>query len=318
MPFFGAEYNKSGFDTPCCLMAPSDRSMEQIREDFINDVRPRECNKCWANEDLGLESDRQLKNQAYDFYADRDIKFVKKDCAKGLYSQQIVKLYTSNICNSTCVTCNATASSAWAALDGKHIEIKKIPDHTLSGMDLTQIKMLTFVGGEPLYEKLNFEILEQLIHADNTDCFISMVTNGSTKINQRQIDILSKFKNLNFCLSIDGVGSVFEYLRYPLKWNVLLDNIVLYRSLGIQLSVSYTISNLNVLYHKETIEWFNDNHLQFNHNVVYYPEYFHPDVLAGHPLADQCIAELRKQDKLKGIDARNYIPRFIDSIQMLT
>jgi sulfatase maturation enzyme AslB (radical SAM superfamily) len=307
-------------------MTASDRSIEQIRKDFIDNRRPVECNKCWSNEDSGRESDRQIKNQSYDFYADRDLRYVKEDCSKGLYSQQIIKLYTSMLCNSTCSTCSSSHSTAWAALEGKTIELKKIPTQTLNQIDFAQVKMLSFVGGEPLYEKFNFDILEQLVRAGNTNCFVSMVTNGSTRITPSQINTLSKFKNLNFCLSIDGVGPVFEYLRYPLEWDTLLNNIQLYRSLGIQLSVSYTVSNLNVLYHNETVKWFVDNNLQFNHNIVYSPVHFHPNVLprelkqdptlskfftqsVDQTLLDQFVAEVQRQDQLKGISINNYLPK---------
>jgi sulfatase maturation enzyme AslB (radical SAM superfamily) len=326
LPFFGAEYKESGFDSPCCLMTPSNRSIEQIRKDFNDNQRPVECNKCWINEDSGRESDRQIKNRAYDFYADRDLRYVKEDCSKGLYSQQIIKLYTSTLCNSTCATCSSYHSTAWAALEGKSIELKKISTRTLDHINFAHVKMLSFVGGEPLYEKLNFDILDQLVDANNTNCYISMVTNGSTKITPSQCDTLSKFKNLNFCLSIDGVGPVFEYLRYPLEWDMLLNNIQLYKSMGIQLSVSYTISNLNVLYHNETVKWFKDNNLQFNHNIVYTPAHFHPNVLPNKlkqdltlskffthlvdpPLLDQFVAEVQRQDQIKGISINDYLPK---------
>ena len=332
MPFFGAEYRDSGFDTPCCLMEPSDRTITEIQQDMLDNRRPKECSKCWRMEDSGLESDRQIKNQAYDFYTDRDIRYIKEDCSKGLYSQQIVKLYTSNLCNSTCATCNSSLSSAWAALNGTNINLRKIPESVLTQIDFKNLKMLSFVGGEPLYEKLNFEILEQLAEVGNTNCYISMVTNGSTKLNQRQLATLSKFKNLNFCLSIDGIGPVFEYVRYPLKWDDLLDNLKLYRDLGIQLSVSYTISNLNVLYFKETIAWFESQGLQYINNVVYFPAHFHPSVLPdsvkqAHPelanffnqptddfLIKQCIKELKFQNSLKQIKIEDYIPEFYSAI----
>ena len=333
MPFFGAEYRDSGFDTPCCLMESSDRTITEIQQDMLDNRRAKECNKCWVIEDAGLESDRQVKNQAYDFYTDRDIRFVKEDCSKGLYSQQIVKLYTSNLCNSTCATCNSSLSSAWAALNGKNIDLRKIPESVLTQIDFKNLKMLSFVGGEPLYEKLNFEILEKLVVAGNTDCYISMVTNGSTRLNPRQLEVLSKFKNLNFCLSIDGIGRVFEYVRYPLKWDTLLENLKLYRELGIQLSVSYTISNLNVLYLKETVAWFEEQGLQYINNIVYNPAHFHPSVLpesiknkhpelaeffnqpADEQLINRCINDLKFQHCLKQINVDEYVPEFWSAIR---
>ena len=78
---------------------------------------------------------------------------------------------------------------------------------------------------------------------------MSFVTNGSFSLNARQKEILAKFKNLNFCFSIDGVGPVFEYLRWPLKWVDIENNISWCQANNVEFSVSYTLSNINLLYH---------------------------------------------------------------------
>ena len=329
LPFYGAEYTIT-HKTPCCLL-PNNTNIEQLRKDMLSGTKPTACNKCWHLEDQGKTSDRQLKNLAYDFYADRDIRLVKEDCQTGNFSEQIVKLYTSKICNSTCVTCGPNFSSAWATLKKIPIEYSVLPDDLLDKINYTNLKILSFVGGEPLYEKKNFKILEKLIDVGNTNCFISLVTNGSVNISNYQLDILKQFKNLNFCLSIDGVGPVFEYLRYPLKWNTLLDNIELYKQLGIQLSVSYTISNLNILYFKETTDWFKAQGLEYNYNLVSFPKSYSPNslplnikdqidaknLLLPHSTQDDTnfklfLKDIRKQDILKGISIEDYLPKLVD------
>jgi sulfatase maturation enzyme AslB (radical SAM superfamily) len=292
--------------------------------------RPASCQKCWSLEDQGITSDRQLKNSAYDFYADKDIQFVEAESCVGQHTPKIVKLYTSNLCNSTCVTCGPKHSSAWATLENqKTFEI--INTKLIDSFDYSNIVILNFVGGEPLYEKTNFLILEKLISAGNTNCYVSITTNGSAILNQQQKDILAQFKNLNINLSIDGVGPVFEYLRYPLKWDDLLANIDFYRSLNIDLSVSYTISNLNVLYYQETIDWFGAMQLPYNHNIVTYPKHFHPGVLptevksqhselvtffqgGDESLLNDFYVEVARQDQLKGISINDYLPSMVSSV----
>jgi MoaA/NifB/PqqE/SkfB family radical SAM enzyme len=195
--------------------------------------------------------------------------------------------------------------------------------------------MLSFVGGEPLYEKKNFEMLKYMIDIGNTDVFVSMVTNGSVNLSQHQTEILSQFKNINFCVSIDGVGPVFEYLRYPLKWDILNKNLLLFRKISNNVSASYTISNLNILYHTQTIKWFNDNDIPHSNNPVYDPEWLRTrsfpesikqklkDILNetdystyigyDHNENDdkkfaEFLVQIKKQDTMKKISLENYLP----------
>ena len=325
LPFFGHEYTPPGFTTPCCLL-PKDTNIKQLQTEMLARQRPSACQKCWKLEDQGLISNRQIKNSTFDLYKNRDLNYIEDDCRKGKFNSQIIQLYTSNLCNSTCITCGPQASTAWATL--KKVKTFEIIDQTmLDSLVYEDVVILTFVGGEPFYENRNFEILQKLVDVGNTDCYISFVTNGSTDISDKQINILKQFKNLNICLSIDGIGPVFEYLRYPLSWDKLLENIKLYRELGIYLSVSYTISNLNVLYYEETVSWFDSENLVYNCNPINYPDYFAPAVLpqsvkdqypqlsafftgtSNEELLEKFYAEIAAQDELKKIKLEDYLPK---------
>ena len=332
LPFFGAEYTPSGYTTPCCLL-PNNTDIKQLQIEMLTGQRSIACQKCWSLEDQGKISDRQLKNSAFDFYKNQAIEFVEEDCRKGDYSTQIVKLYTSNLCNSTCVTCGPGASTAWATL--KNIKVVSTIDPSIiDSFNYKDFIMVNFVGGEPLKEKKNFDILLKLIAVGNTSCFISLTTNGSVQLSTKQKDILREFKNLNICLSIDGIEKRFEYMRFPLKWDVLLENIRFFKENNIQLSVSYTISNLNIMYYQETVDWFNLQGLDHNHILVSYPEYFSPTALPkevkkllNNPIVaidthsniddknfiNACI-EIKNQDTLKNIKIKDYLPEFYDLI----
>lgn len=336
MPFFGAEIvPKLGPVTPCCFLKPNS-NIKKIKSEMLQQIRPSECSSCWQLEDKGIKSDRQYKNESFDFYSNKDITLIEQDCKQGNYSEQIVKLYTSILCNSTCVTCGPELSSAWASLNkfkNKSISISK---NFINQLNYHDLKMLSFVGGEPLYEKKNFQILDTLSRTGNTNCFISIVTNGSVKLNKNQIDILTRFPNLNLCLSIDGIESKFEYIRYPLKWQVLLENLELFRSLNIKLSVSYTISNLNILYYNEIVSWFEKQQLKYNQNMVSEPEWFSVNSLPSQvknklpketqhllrkhlPQDDdnfaKFITQIQLQDNLKNISINNFMPEVYKMIK---
>jgi hypothetical protein len=327
LPFYGAEYNNNT-TTPCCLL-PYNTDIDSLRNEMLAGQRPSACAKCWKLEDQGKRSNRQILNQTFDVVTDRDIAYIEQDCHQS-YSPQIIKLYTSNLCNSTCVTCNPTWSTAWGTLNKKPV-YDIISSNLLDNIDYANIKMLSFVGGEPLIEAKNYAVLQKLLDYNNTNCRISVITNGSSKLSAERLELLKKFKHLDFCLSIDGVGPVFEYLRYPLKWTDLLDNIELYRQIGIHLSVSYTISNLNVLYHNETVKWFEEQDLEYNFNIVSDPAHFAPGVLPDsvklqYPELQGFFNEYRpanlislryeiiRQDNLKKINIQDYLPEFYELV----
>ena len=340
LPFYGMEYPQN---TPCCLL-PSKFDIDQIKNQMLAGIRPNDCNKCWRLEDSGVKSNRLIKNETLDFYLDRDIELLLDDCKQGKNSVVQYQIETSKVCNGTCITCGSGASSAWAQLERNN---KKTPIkfwHSESykaenNIDYTTAKSIGFFGGEPFLSSANFDILEKLINAKNTDCHVSFITNGSFKMSDYQKHILSKLKNINLCFSIDGVGPVFEYLRYPLKWTDLEKNILYCKENNIMINVSYTVSNLNIFYHAQTVKWFNQNKLRFSMNPVYNPAYFKSSSLpesvkniilqknsddiktllthcdddaANYQLFKNKITE---QNSWKKIKMKDYIPEFAELIQ---
>jgi sulfatase maturation enzyme AslB (radical SAM superfamily) len=311
---------------------------------MLNDHRPDACAKCWSLEDAGIISDRQLKNSAVDLYFDKNLSTLVENCRQGNYSTVHYKIDTSNTCNATCVTCNGSASSSWAALEKKN---KQPSRKTWSIQPVTAdiwinykaAISVSFRGGEPLLSKTNFYILEQLLEHNNSDCFVSFITNGSVELSDYQKHLLSKFKNMNFCFSIDGTGPIFEYMRYPLKWDQLLKNIEYCKNNNIMTSVSYTVSNLNVFYHAQTVKWFKDHNMNYLINLVYQPTHFQPralpqelkvaiaeknpdiaDLLNQHSAQDQqnyqlFRAEIDKQDQWKNIRMSDFLPEFAHQLE---
>jgi hypothetical protein len=122
-------------------------------------------------------------------------------------------------------------------------------------------------------------------------------------------------------------------MRFPLKWPKLLENIAQYKTIARHVSVSYTLSNVNILYYEETVNWLNSQGLLFNHNLVTYPSHYDINSLPEsvkatpaiahffrkHQLSDdllfkKAVTDLQKQDQLKKINARDFIARFTDLI----
>jgi radical SAM protein with 4Fe4S-binding SPASM domain len=160
----------------------------------------------------------------------------------------------SNICNLACLHCHGGFSSKWVieAKKIREFTISKqfdpetenrlltqyrsfteltdttryqptsnmhVPDvdlvvDNLKQLDLSNLKMAIFKGGEPL---LNAETVAVLEYLDELDLLsgikVSISTNG-TYINKTIVNLLRKCKHVQFLISVDGVGELFNYIRY--------------------------------------------------------------------------------------------------------
>jgi hypothetical protein len=47
-------------------------------------------------------------------------------------------------------------------------------------------------------------------------------------------------------VSCDGIGSVFEYVRWPIKWENFYNNLMQYKTMPVTLNLWTTVSVLNV------------------------------------------------------------------------
>lgn len=339
LPFYGVEYPSNTF---CCLASGSDR--ETVKKEMLSGHRPNACNKCWRLEDAGIKSDRIIKNETLDFYTNRNIQDLYQECVNNAAEIVHYKIDTNNVCNATCITCGGVSSSAWAKLEHDQGQSKfktwqLYPVDVDNNVNYSTAKSVGFRGGEPFMSKTNFHILEKLAQAQNYSCFISFTTNGSFELTPKQIALIKQFPNMNFCFSIDGTKSVFEYLRYPLKFDQIEKNIEFCQTHDIIASVSYTLSNLNIMYHAQTVEWFEQHNLKYIVNPVYNPSWFRPSVLPddlkqqikqtlpldlqnlilSHTLQDvqdfeKFKQEIAKQDSWKNIQLKHYLPELADLI----
>lgn len=333
LPFFAYENQQGSSDNFYCCRLKEQTDINEVRESIRNRQRSPNCETCWKLEDQGLPSERQLHNRAFDFYLDRDLELIEQDALTHGYQPRIVKLTTSNLCNGTCMTCGPKASTAWAKLEHQPIQYEIMDTTPLDDIDFSKIVQLSLLGGEPLLERKNFQILETLIQLKNTSCFVSIVTNGSIELTARQLETLSQFDNLNVCVSIDGVGPQFEYLRWPLKWPQLLHNLEIFKRIAQHVSVSCMISNLNILYYTQMIDFFEQQGIAYLCKQIESPEYFAPAnlpndykqlVLERNPrfqsevsafmsmgatdLIKQFWQDIDRQDTLKGISITDYLP----------
>lgn len=315
LPWYSQEIDLvSGTQNVCCLL-PYRVERHELQQQFLTGERPSACERCWQLEDQGRESRRQIENRFLDYKANRDLVSLAQDAQQGKSNLSLYQITVGTTCNSTCVTCGPIASSAWRQLLSVPRSIQQeisttetVYEKLLSDIDWSNLLRVNFVGGEPLLIDMTYHILDQLVSAGNTNCRISFVTNGSVTIKSYWQEIIRNFTDISCCVSIDGIGPSFEYLRYPLKWSVLLENLATYQTLFTDIEVSYTLSNLNYHERSSTIQWFQDNNLRYAENYVVNPAWFNYRVMPGHALWAKFVETVRHQDEIKRVDIGQYIP----------
>ena len=213
------------------------------------------CSKCIAQEQSNKKSMRlgYLETHGKETY-DPSIQYLDVDID-----------YT---CNLACVTCGPELSTTWRKELGiKGVNVRPNIDNfiktKLHTLDLSNLRELRMWGGEPFLTLTHKQILQYLVdHIDVSQIKLMYNTNGTQRIDQSTRELIEKFKFARISFSIDGIGSQFEYLRHPAKWNEVEENLFWWQKNlphNSMLSLTVTASILNVLSLDDVYNWHEQN-----------------------------------------------------------
>jgi sulfatase maturation enzyme AslB (radical SAM superfamily) len=180
---------------------------------------------------------------------------------KDLTGPQRLDLTFDVSCNLACRTCGPESSTFWQ----KHLKDNNLPFATtspiskatemiaiLKTLDLTNLEMIVFCGGETLmgdgYWQVADAIADMVPHAKEK-LTISFQTNGTQSIKEKYFNIIEKFHLMKLHISLDGVGDRFNYLRWPATWEQVTDNIFNLREnlpVNVMFLIEETISIFNL------------------------------------------------------------------------
>lgn len=138
-------------------------------------------------------------------------------------------------------------------------------------------RLIRFTGGEPTVNGYLRKFLSYLKEY-TTDIDLKLTTNGF-KIPQSLLESVKDFKSVWFDFSIDGVGKVNEFVRWPSKWDSINTNIERCASLSNSyVTVKTTLHAVNMHNIGEICEWVNKNPniIEWDVNLVWEPYYLRP------------------------------------------
>jgi sulfatase maturation enzyme AslB (radical SAM superfamily) len=289
-------------------------TMQRIRRQVLNNERPPECEPCFSLEDQGVESLRQrhiagkipearaklypnaLQKMHHDFTMPFEI--------------PTMEFKLNNLCNLKCRMCHPMDSTSWndwseikdfykaegnimyAIVEDHNLENKPFLDKFQDNptwwdsleKNLPYFRRVEFAGGEPLMDPQHYRILDMLKPYGN-QIEIKYATNGTTlgiKGGRTVHEYWPHFRSVAVNVSLDGIGSVYNYIRGNSNWEGVVHNIKeIQRIPNVSRVVgAVTVQVSNVLILDQMIEHFlNDLGIVFHTHRVEYPRLLSAQVL---------------------------------------
>lgn len=305
----GHMINAKGFDS-YELLENSDW-MANIRRTIDQGQWPMECFRCQRSEKTKGESIRTNSINRH------------KMLHPIMSDYLIVGGVLDNVCNSACQSCNAGLSTKIGSLESKDYPrvdnynvFKKLPHERIIEFDVN--------GGEPTASKNYKKILKAL--PQNVK-IVRMNTNGSRMIPELE-EVLKRRIMVIVTLSLDGIGDVHDYVRWPIKWKNYEKTVSAYQELQkkyklLQLDFWTTVSCLNINILPDIINYAKD--IKIPHDWAFLEQ---PSVLnvkytnkftsrAKHISPNQIATDednnieleafIQRQDRLRNISVYDYL-----------
>ena len=285
-------------------------ALKELRKEMLDGKKPSVCKLCWDEEKAGLKSRRLNILTQYPNEKELALEKTNEDgfIDTSIFPIKYFDLRFGNLCNLKCRYCNPMDSSMWYDEYFKMSKIKypnsEVKFGFKDGYEITQsgnsykidsddfewyfdekfwneiekilphIDRFYFTGGEPLINKAHMKLLELCVKlgvAKNIE--IDYNSNGVT-IPDKLYNLWPHFKKVFIGFSIDGIGSMANYLRYPSKWESIESNLDKINSSDIpnlKCHISSTISIFNIYNFLDIIEWFNNKkYSKFTPNPIFH------------------------------------------------
>lgn len=276
----------------------------ELRKSMLAGEKHPLCKLCWDEEELGgKHSKRQGQQYIYKNTLDKILE--KGDPSGNIdvneFPVQYLDLRLGNLCNLACRSCGPDNSSLWLEYLGfkqftvggrpgtynitNENKVYKIVEDDFNYWKsnvfedfltkvLPTVNRIYFTGGEPLINKRHYQILDYCIEngfAKNIE--LEYNTNGTT-LNLNLLEQWRQFKLVDVCWSIDAMGPLANYVRYPTDWKVVERNMRLFDEVDISHlkgSTNATISVFNILHLPEFYTWFyNQKFKKFNSTLTWH------------------------------------------------
>lgn len=224
--------------------------LKNIRDKMSQNVWPDECMRCKKTEEINNRSIR--------------LDMIERDKILKLINQDYIVVggVLDNICNSACQTCNETLSSKIGSLKKNSIKIDNYKKFYELPTD--RILELDVNGGEPTYST-NYK---KILKSPPANVKIIRINTNAHKTFEEVIPLLEKGIRIIVTVSLDGLGAVHDYTRWPIKFKDVEHTIQRYQKIKssyptlFRLNAWTTVSVYNIGQFDKILEYTKNNKLE--------------------------------------------------------
>ena len=278
-------------------------TMKTVRKEMLNGNWAEPCVRCKREFDSGMLSrniyERSMiaslvEHEKYPSF-EKAKQLTKNDGSvkNEDFPISFLDIRFGNLCNLKCVMCSPTDSDQWYddynAVwgyehfwdSGKKIPLVKNHKNKLKPAEnvfewnndpnlwneiekhIDQFRRIYIVGGEPLIIDAHYDFLQKCVDGGYAKDLTIEYNSNITNIPPRAWEIWKHFKNIIIGVSIDGMGSVNELIRFPSKWSKIEENLKKFTTAegNYDIHITTTIQILNIWQLPEFIEYIIENNL---------------------------------------------------------
>lgn len=307
-------------------------TIKEVRSAMMRGEWHAFCSRCKIEEESGIKSrrEKELELSEETFKVDHVIEATKESGEIDPIEFPItrVDLRLGNKCNLKCRMCGPTDSDAWYSDHISLWNVRSFEDtHGTVNLNLkdgrwrtknkdydwvddaffwnsfekiiSNLDYIHLVGGEPLLIDNHIKVLEKCIDLNCAKNITLEYNTNLTVLPDKFLDIWSHFKEVKVGVSLDGVGEVNDYIRYPSKFSHIEENIKRladFEKGNFTIWVSFTFQILNALSLKDFFLW------KVKSDFFKPKGYFHQNIVSSHALhgpeflSVQALPEQLKED----------------------
>ena len=265
---------------------------KEIRQTMLEGKWHAECVRCVREEKAGMKSRRINDGERFAQHItwEQAVAHTEEDGTIDLehIKQTYYDIRLGNFCNLKCRMCSPMDSSAWyddyVKMSGSNkfkdthgiVEMYKNKkgkftaddyewvhkDHFWENLEenVAGMQHVYLVGGEPLIIERHYDFLKYCVEQGKSKEMTLEYNTNLTNIQPRALELWTNFKQVQFGISMDGIGETLEYVRNPLKSSLIEKNLKKLDEVGIESMnfrawIAFTIGSLNAFHVPDFLKW---------------------------------------------------------------
>jgi len=305
--------------------------LKEVRLALLNNIKHPVCSTCWSRERYsnGAISVRVNNNRRWKDVMNYELAktITAEDGSIDSSNVKSLELRLGNHCNLKCVMCHPGHSDAWYNDWNK---LKKLNSYwTIDGSSKDEfmfggvkynmndktsfewykndlfkeefkkiypnLKEIYWAGGEPLLATRHLEILKILVDSGVSKNIQLRYDTNITYIPDKILNLWKEFKWVATQCSVDDINERVEYIRYPVKWNTIKNNLIkLDKHPNCMLTTGVTLSCYNILTFLDFAKWVKNNLSKYTWEMMHFKH-----VIAPFNVSPSCLP---KEVKFKAIE----------------